>query len=533
MPGLRTVPAGLLAVGLLALNTAASTAEPSRPARTTAQVAADIDRLIDKQLAEKKVPASEQADDAEFLRRVTIDLIGRVPTADEARSFLARRESDKRTKLIDDLLARPEYGRLFGTLWHNRIIPLTPEHTRELKPKLFVWLAEGFNRNRPWSQTVSELLLAEGDVKESAPLAFYLSSANSVEGYVQADRVAGSVAQLFLGVNLRCAQCHKHPFARWKQADFWGVAAFFGRVGYTKETKEKRIVESAKIIGKDGQAQLTARPDASTEIPGKSKVVRARFLAGTEPALDPSAPFRPAFVKHLTSPDNEQFARAGANRLWAHFLGRGLVNPVDDIHPDNPATHPEVLTLLARAFAASRYDQKYLIRCICCTRAYQRSSRPLAKNRLDTELYSHQPLRLLAPEVMYDSLALVMDGVKIDKDLVKSVSNPGRGFWIASFSSQEAGEDATRYTHGVPQVLKLLNSMIMHAHSPNVHMLHKEKVVWDKAVDHLYLAALSRFPRNDERILWQKYRDKVNNLDMTYRDMLWTLLNSSEFIFNH
>jgi hypothetical protein len=536
MPGIRLANHRHLGLGiaavLLAVSTLPAQTLPKGPGKGV-DVARRIDEEIDRKLAEQKIPASPQADDAEFVRRVTLDLIGRVPTAAEAVAFLDDKTADKRARLIDDLLGRPEYGRHFGILWQNRIVPLNGENTREFNKTLFVWLAEGFNANRPWGQTVSALLLAEGELGKEPTLGFYLSPANQVDRYVQPERVAGSVAQLFLGVNLRCAQCHNHPFAKWKQTEFWGVAAFFGRVGYTKEAKEKRLVESAKIITKDGAPMASARPDATIQIPGKEKIVKARFLEGDEPALDPNESFRGAFVKWLVSAENHRFAAAASNRLWAHFFGRGIVNPADDIHDDNPPTHPELLKLLAAEFAASGHDQKHLIRCLCNSKAYQRSSRPLPENKADRELYSHMTLKQLSPEVLWDSLAMIMDGRMIDRDLVKSVADPGRGFWVMSFNSQEAGEDATRYTHGVPQTLKMLNSGLMHANSPTVRAVLKDKLTWEQSSELIYLTALARRPTPDELKLWEKYRDEVKNPERTYRTMLWTLANTSEFVFNH
>lgn len=521
-------------VGLVVAVTAhAQTAAETKAPNRAVDITKKIDQHIDQKLAEQKIPASAEADDAEFVRRVTLDLIGRVPTATEAAAFLQDKTADKRARLIDDLLARPEYGRHFGILWQNRVVPLNGENTREFNKALFVWFAEGFNRNRPWSETVSALLLAEGELGKEPTLGFYLSPANQVDRYVQAERVAGSVAQLFLGVNLRCAQCHNHPFAKWKQTEFWGVAAFFGRVGYTKETKEKRLVESPQIVTKDSAPMVTARADATIQIPGKEKVVKARFLEGEEPALDPKESFRAAFVKWLVSRDNHRFSAAAGNRLWAHFFGRGLVNPVDDIHDDNPPSHPELLKLLAEEFAASGYDQKHMIRCLCNTRAYQRSSRPVAGNKSDRELYSHMNLKQLSPEVLWDSLAMVMDGMMIDKDLVKSVANPGRAFWVMSFNSQEAGEDAGRYTHGVPQTLKMLNSQLMHANSPAIRKVFQDKLSWEQSTDLIYLSALSRRPTPAELKVWERFRDETRNAESTYRSMLWALLNTSEFVFNH
>src|SRR6185437_16025878 len=289
-----------------------------------------------------------------------------------------------------------------------------------------------------------------------------------------------------------------------------------------------------KIVNKDSQPVATARPDATILIPGKNKAIKARFLEGEEPKLDPNQSFRAPFVKWLTAPTNERFAAAAVNRLWAHFLGRGLVNPVDHMHDDNPSTHPAVMKMLTREFAVSGYDQKHLIRCICNSKTYQRGSRPLSANQFDRTFYSHMPLRLLPPEVLWDSLAMVMDGRMIDtKDMLKSVGDPGRFFWVTSFTSQEAGEDRTRYTHGVPQVLKMLNSMLMHANSPTVRKILQEKLAWEKGVEWIYLSALARRPTAEEINVWKKYRDEVKNPETTYRDMLWALLNSGEFVFNH
>ena len=302
-------------LGLSAVLAPAVAAADSTPRRTPPAVAAAIDSAIDGALAEQKIPASPQADDAEFLRRVYLDLTGAIPTTEQASAFLDGKDPEKRSKLIDELLASPLYGRHFGTLWHNRIVPLSPENTRNFDKPLFLWLANGFNDDRPWSKTVSELLLAEGEREKNPALGFYLSPANSVENFVQADRVAGSVAQLFLGANLRCAQCHNHPFAKWKQTEFWGVAAFFGRVGYPRETKEFLLTESRKIRNKDNQPVETARDDASIPLPGKNKFVKARFLGGDEPALAPDASFRGAFVAWLTAPENDRFNKAAVNRL--------------------------------------------------------------------------------------------------------------------------------------------------------------------------------------------------------------------------
>jgi hypothetical protein len=498
-----------------------------------ANVAAAIDSAIDAALAESKIPASPPADDAEFLRRVYLDLTGTIPTVKQAVAFIDQEDPGKRSALIDQLLASPLYGRHFGALWQNRFVPLSPENTREFNKPLFLWLANGFNAGRPWSKTVSELLMAEGERENKPELGYYLSSLNTVERFVEAERVAGSAAQLFMGINLRCAQCHDHPFADWTQNDFWGVAAFFGRVGYTREDKEHEwyLTESRKIRNKDNQPVSTARDDATIQIKDATEIVKARFLSGDEPVLRPDESFRAAFVAWLTSPHNDRFNKAAVNRLWGHCFGRGLVNPIEDLHDGNPASHPELLKILADEFAAAGHDEKHMLRCICNSSAYQRCSQPLSENAEDTTRYSTMALKQLSAEVLHDAVAQVTDGRMVDdKDLVKSVTNAGRDFWLWSFSNQSP---ATEYTHGVPQSLKMLNSGLANARPPLVLEMSRKKLPPEQAIETLFLYALSRRPTPDETKLYIAYRSDVRSDEDFYKDIIWILINSSEFLFNH
>lgn len=522
---------GILVVLLLIVAFAAG---PVFAATPPAEIAKAIDLAIDQRLAKDQIPPSPSADDAEIIRRLYLDLIGRVPTLEEANRFLDSDGPNKRSQLIDQLLGRHEYGRHFAIQWHKRIGMRDGFVDKRIEKSIYPWLADQFNRNRSWSQMVRDMLLAEGDVHTNGATNFYLSELSTVEGIVQADRVAGLAAQLFLGVNLRCAQCHDHPFAPWKQTEFWEFAAFFGRIGYAdKQTTFKQLVESKIVLNKDGQRMPTARDDASIEIPGSDKVVQARFLNGAEANLDPERPFRPVLVDWLTARDNERFSAAAVNRMWNHLMGRGLVTPVDDMHEQNPAEFPEVLQLLTKRFAESGHDFHDLIRCICLSNAYQRTSRPLPENKRDRWLYSHPPLKLMTPEMLYDSLAMITDGRVIGPDALESVRNPGRDHWLNFFSSLDTGDDATRYTHGVPQALKMLNSQLSHANSPLIRKLLSDKTPWETGLSQIYIAALSRRPTADEVELFRSHYEQVNNLDTFYRQSLWALINTSEFVFNH
>jgi hypothetical protein len=279
---MRPASAGTVILLTMAATAAMAEMPPAQhqKGRDPLAVAAEIDAEIDRKIAEAGVAASPQSTDSEFLRRATLDLIGRVPTVDRAAAFLADARPDKRQRLIDELLDSPEYGRHFGQVWHNRINPLDAENRRRFDEPLYLWLAAQFNANRPWGGIVSDLLLAEGEVaerptKEPVPaptVGFYL--ANADEGYVQPERVTASAASLFLGVQLQCAQCHNHPFAKWKQTDFWGLAVFFARTGYeadvgqTRNKKQPVILREAPVVVmKGGKRSPFVRDDASVEIP--------------------------------------------------------------------------------------------------------------------------------------------------------------------------------------------------------------------------------------------------------------------------
>lgn len=509
-------------------------ADPRKPERLSpAAIAQRIDNAIDRGLADARIPPSPLADDAEFLRRVTLDLIGRIPTAERAAAFLADERVDKRARLVEELLASPEYGRNFATLWQNRIGRRSgfTEGGDRIEYSLFPWLADQFNRNRPWSEMVAAMLSASGPINKDPATGFYLAEANTTDGVVQAERVTGMVSQLFLGVNLRCAQCHNHPFAKWKQTDFWGMAVFFGRIGYTtKPTYFKILTESKDIRNKDDQPIPSARADATIVIPGKGKVARARFLDGTAPDLDPKQPFRLALSAWVTSPDNKLFARAAVNRTWDHFFGRGLVEPVDDV-TGGDSTHAQLFDELAQTFSASGHDLKNLIRAICLSKTYQRTSRPLTANRADAKWYSHMPLRQLRSEPLADSLMLLVDNRDYEKDLMAPLRDGGRCRLVEMLNGDA---DPKQYGHSIPQKLTLMNSNLM-GYRKSVVTQALSKKSWEQALEHLYLGVLARKPEKAEVALFTRFRDRKPNVprDQLYDQMAWALMNSSEFLFNH
>ena len=523
-------------------DTAKPRAQP--PARDPMPLAAAIDREVDQRLAEAKAPPSPPADDAEFLRRVTLDITGRIPTSERTRAFLADTDSQKRRRLIDELLASPDYGRHFGTVWRNRIMP--PEAGKGGKPppadRFSPWLAEQFNQDRPWNEIVAELLTVEGDIARNPQSGFVM--ANSEGFRPQADRLAASVARLFLGVQLQCAQCHNHPFTGWTQADFWGTAAFFGRVRNTGKKGPPFILTEEPDLdppatGKKGAAGAPpAAPGGAIVIPaaagkGAGKVVKAKFLDGTEPALDEHRPYRPVFAAWLTAPTNPYFAPAAVNRLWAHFFGRGLVNPVDNFHPDNPPSHPALLKLLAAEFTASGGDFKHLVRGLCNSRAYQRTSRPVPGNEADSQLFSHVAVKVLGPEVLYDALTTAMSAGPAPGGKRALPSLGSRGQFVQLFSALGDAAETGEYGAGIPQLLKLMNAEEFNRSTPIVDRLVKTGASPAQAVEELYLASLCRRPTADEVRLMSEYVARRGDRQRAYAGVLWILLNSSEFALNH
>jgi hypothetical protein len=536
----------MLHVSLLAVMVGCwpSKIEAAGPVPATPQaVAAAIDQAIDRRLAEEKVPASPQADDATFLRRAYLDITGRIPSVDQALAFLDSTDPDKRRKLIDELLASPQYGQHFGNIWHDLIAPRQMKELLNEQPihtdQLARWLADQFNQNRGWDAIVTDFLTAEGTPAEQPAMVFVLVNGNAV-GRPEPRNLARSSARLFLGLRqLECAECHDAPSSDWKQADFWGLAAFFGRLTKDGMRQSYPIYEAmgrAKNTPPGFNGTIKVSPEAFINV---GQAVKAKYLNGSEPELDKSKPFRPTLAAWVTSRDNPYLAPAAVNRLWGHFFGRGLVNPVDDLDENNAPSHPPLLTMLANELAASNFDLKNLIRCICNSRAYQRGSQPLPANKQDQTLCSrHQP-KPLSPQVLVDSLALAVEKPDLfptTKPAVRKGQPPilsQREQFVLLFSTRDEQDEATEFTHGIVQALSLMNRPEFNAGSPLVERLLKSKQTPEQNVTTLYLATLARRPTANELALATAYLRKKQDPGVGLHGILWSLLNRNEFIFNH
>ncbi len=514
---------------------------PAETPRLTQQ----IDRFIQERLDRDKVPASPLADDAEFLRRVYLDITGRIPTYEQTTAFLDSKQPDKRARLIDELLARPEYGLHFATIWRELIVDRSPENSQVRQAfswELIGWMAEGFNKGRGWNEIVSDLLTAEGEAKKNPATTFVL--ANRMNNFPRPADLVSMTGKLFMGTQIRCAQCHNHPFVEeWKQDDFWGVAAFFSQVrdhgmkpdgstptpSFFETPHPDTKIETSYINRAKRAGLLPPPPGAQIAVPHQadptktSRLVKAKYFLAQQPELPPQGPYRAKFAAWLTSRENPYFARSAVNRLWAHFFARGLVHPIDDMRPDQKPSHPELLALLEKDFKSSGFNLKEMIRCICNSNAYQRTSRPVPSNGEDRERFSHQAIKLLSPDQTINSLFIAVGR--------PPMTGKNRDQQTLPFATKEADADPTEFSHGIPQYLLQMNAGP--ANTPGITNKLTQKKSKEESITALYLAALSRPPRPKELQRMLSYVEKETNPNKGYGDLYWVLLNSAEFILNH
>ncbi len=501
---------------------------PAAPAypMPTAKLAQLVDSQITQRLRSANVEPSPPATDAEFLRRAYLDIAGVIPTAEQAAAFLDDRSADKRAKLIDRLLANPGYGRRMADVWTTLMYPIDSDNRFVSKTPLHEWLEEKFNADMHWDAMAFELLTATGDLEKNGATVYAMSNRG-------VDKMTDSLGKLFLGVQIQCAQCHNHPFTHWKQAEYWGLAQFFYKVNVSNPRAAKD--GGTVTVSEDGRINRKINP-----VPESAKEVAPKLLGADFIKLDYSKPYRPVLANWVCSPSNPFFAKAFVNRLWAQYMGRGLVNPVDDLSVENEPTHPELLALLAKEFADSGFDVKHMIRGICNSQAYQRSSKPSGDNKDDRTLYSHQAVKVLSGEQLFDSLTAILgpiggkDGGTRKAGAKGGPTTPRDQF--ARFFEGTDNAPPTSYEAGIPQALRLMNSPLMaQARLTNVAVKAGEVTrgsAPEKAVERLYLTALSRRPTADETKKMTEFVSKHQDPRAAYGDVLWVLLQTSEFALN-
>lgn len=518
---------------LLVIVTLAAAAATARQALAgvadATELAALIDRHIESRLSSEGLQSAERADDAEFLRRIYLDLHGVVPTRGQAEGFLADNHPNKRARLIDALLASPGYGEYLADVWQGYLIPPLADDQQSRADRLRHWLAGQFNTSS-WDRIAAGLLTATGKIEEN-PAVVYL-----IEGRLprSVSDLTDLISRYFLGVRLNCAQCHDHPFVGWTQQDFWGMAAFFAQIQTPRRAKH---VYQLGVVD-DPRLTLSALRDAGM-IDGFTP--RAPMFLGRRevPRGGAEGTDRLALASWMTSPENPYFARAMANRTWWRLVGRGIVTPVDDMHEANPPTHPELLDLLARRFIESGFDLKFLTRAIVLSRAYQRTSRSgeattvAAADAKQVALFGRMSVKVLSAGQLYDSLETIF-GPPVRTAEVDDRRHGARPEFTQFFS--DGGDpDPTAYRRGIPHLLRLMNSGQFTGHNLDALVERLTTELGrspEDVVSGLFLTILSRPPRPEEQARFRSHLRAAASARDAYRELAWALIMTSEFSLN-
>jgi hypothetical protein len=503
-----------------------------RPGAATAPmpVAGDpIDTAALARLRQLNIEPSKTCTDAEFLRRAYLDVIGTLPTADEARRFLADRRPDRRARLVEELLERPEYADFWALRWSD-LLRVDREKLGHKRAFVYYrWIRDQVAANTPLDRFARALVTAEGPLDEVGPASFFKVVSKPGEA-------ASALSQVFLGVRIACAECHHHPFDRWGQDDYYGMAAYFAPLA-ARPTAWGEAVLAA------GAARAT-NPRTGESIPPHPLTATANASGTAAPQGDDP---RVNLAAWLTAADNPYFARNLANRYWAYFLGRGVIEPVDDIRDTNPPSNPELLGTLAGILVTSRFDAKALIRAITASETYQRSTEPNATNAEDEQNDSRARLRRVEAEVLYDMVcqttgvpekfagapaglrAIQLWDSRVNHYFLRLFGRPAR---ITTCECERVAEP------GVGQVLHLLNAPGLHAklsHEAGAIAHLVQRLPHDAAlVDELYLTFYSRPPSAEEqRVALEHLSRHAARRREAAEDLAWSLMNSLEFLFNH
>jgi hypothetical protein len=488
------------------------------------------------------IPPSPLCDDSTFLRRVSLDIGGRLPTLEETKSFIASREPNKRELAVEALINSPDYADYFANKWTSLLKNQRTDAADITANFAFhAWMRDNLLANTPYDQIVRQILASTGTIVSNPPVAWYK---RVKEPAAQLE----DVAQLFLGVRMQCAQCHHHPFERWSQAEYYHLAAFFSQVG----RKPTAVAGEDLIFHKRGIAQTEHR---------KTRVMlKPAGLGEPELEIAPDEDPRLALVDWMSAKTNPFFATALVNRYWKHFFKRGLVEPEDDLRDSNPATNPELLTALSKAFVDSQYDLKALVRLITQSHAYQLSAEPNEHNHVDRQAYSHYYPKRMTAEVLLDSIDMV-SGTKSDfADLppgTRAVSLPDNSYNRASpflkvFGRPEGASvcECERVSSAsLAQSLHLMNAPDVKAKlisaNGRADLLSKAEMPEPKRIRELYLATYSREPSSDEVRIAEahllkprtdaqgKPLDSLRSIRNGYEDLIWALVNTKEFLYNH
>jgi hypothetical protein len=488
-----------------------------------------IDELVASEWQRLGVKPAPLADDATFIRRASLDLTGTLPTPEQVLAFVNSQSADKRAKLIDDLLERPEYVDYWSLKWGD----LLRVHRRYVGNKglgsFGGWLRRSVRENKPLDVMVRELLTAQGNLFVNGPVAYYLVDQKP-------DELAETTAQLFLGVRMQCARCHHHPFEVWAQADYWGLAAFFTRLEMRQNGDQGRFggLQTLRVVDKETRPlQILAQP---------------RVLGAAAPASPVAAggDVRVALAEWITRADNPYFARNFANRYWAYLMGRGLVEAIDDQRATNPPSNPQLLDALARELSEHKFDVKHLLRTICRSSVYQLAVEISAERDREGDLFTHRVARRLPAEVLLDAVNQAtgylepFEGTPAGTRAIALPDPTVVSSFLTTFGRPQRinpCECARESSPDLLQALHLLNNPALQtriAHADGrIARLVKAARPDNEIATELYLATVSRRPNEHELAQVRELLREAPSPREGWEDILWALLNSPEFAFNH
>ena len=507
-----------------------------------------INERIQQGWIDNEVEPSALTDDTEWFRRVHLDLVGHIPTAQEVDEFIKNKDAAKRSQVVNRLLEDDAFARHLTTVWTNLALGRqTPRRTsRDGMQKFF---REAFTRNRPWNEVVYDLLTAEGHFEENGAVNFLLAQLDgnpTSEDYTV--EATARATRLLLGTQVQCTQCHNHPFNDWKQVQFWEFDSFLKqirRVDHRKLDPEsgRQVDDYSELVWKNYSGPVYYEKRSGVMEVAYPRYADQEFQSGAE--IDR----RKELAKVLALEDpNLQVAKAFVNRMWMHFFGVGFTKPVDDMGPHNPPSHPELIDRLTEEFAASGYNVKTLVQWIANSKAYHLTSRFNASNEIDAPsagevpLFSHMYVKPLTAEQLYDSLIIATQADRAGAGGYAQANERRRRFlreFLVTFGGNEEDEPSL-FSGTIPQALMMMNGPLVDAAVSSEKGSVLYQALWNDALNsdndrirHLYLAALgrnaSRREANAAQTMMQGYRDK----EAAYQDLYWALLNSNEFVFNH
>lgn len=484
-----------------------------------------IDKLIADKLTKIRMLPSGLCSDEQFLRRTTIDIIGLLPTEEEYAAFMADQDPAKREKLVDRLLDRREFSELWAMKWAE---VLKVKSTNQVSAKSIylyhTWLSDQFLARRPFDEIVREMLTSSGGTFTAPQTNFYQVERDTL-------KTSENVAQVFMGLRTQCAQCHNHPFDRWTMNDYYGFAAFFSQIG-RKQAEDER----EQVVFNSGGGEVR-HPVAGKNMP-------PQFLGGETPDVA-GKDRREVLAGWLTSPENPFFAQNVANRIWAHYFGRGIIEPVDDIRVSNPPSNPELLAELAKKLKEYKFDFRKLVRDICLSETYQRTTGRNESNLEDEINFAHGNVRRIPAENLLDCIVQATDGKEKYQGLplgaraVQIADGRASNYFLETFgrSPREtvcAGDATT--DPSLSQALHLLNGQTVNgkiAQGGIVRVMLGEKKTQQEVIERIYVRCLSRKPTPEEMDTLVQIAAKGETPQAGLEDVFWAVLNSREFLFNH